>query len=246
MAEKFCLKWNDFHSNVSKSFSLWRNEDYLQDVTLVGDDHKQILAHKLVLSACSEYFRTIFKNNKHPNPMLCLYGINHQDLYNVMDYIYNGEVQIYQGDLDRFLTIAQQLRLEGLLSNDNNEETKNVTVEDEQEIKKEEIKSRRISVRERQIVREANEYKDTLIAISINQEEIGNLNEKLNENMEKCEDGSYRCKICGKMSGSKNDSRNMRNHIETHMEGLSFTCPICQKSFRSRNSLFKHKSVYHR
>ena len=246
MAEKFCLKWNDFHSNVSKSFSLWRNEDYLQDVTLVGDDHKQILAHKLVLSACSEYFRTIFKNNKHPNPMLCLYGINHQDLYNVMDYIYNGEVQIYQGDLDRFLTIAQQLRLEGLLSNANNEETKNVTVEDEQEIKKEEIKSRRISVRERQIVREANENKDTLIAISINQEEIGNLNKKLNGNMEKCEDGSYRCKICGKMSGSKNDSRNMRNHIETHMEGLSFTCPICQKSFRSRNSLFKHKSVYHR
>ena len=243
MAEKFCLKLNDFHSNVSKSFSLWRNEDYLQDVTLVGDDHKQILAHKLVLSACSEYFRTIFKNNKHPNPMLCLYGINHQDLYNVMDYIYNGEVQIYQGDLDRFLTIAQQLRLEGLLSNDNNEETKNVTVEDEQEIKKEEIKSRRISGRERQIVREANEYKDTLIAISINQEEIGNLNEKLNENMEKCEDGSYRCKICGKTG---NESRNMRNHIETHMEGLSFTCPICQKSFRSRNSLFKHKSVYHR
>ena len=31
-----------------------REEDFLQDVTLVGDDNSQIAAHKLVLSACSE------------------------------------------------------------------------------------------------------------------------------------------------------------------------------------------------
>jgi len=116
MSEKFCLKWNDFHSNVSKSFGVLRTEDYLQDVTLVGVDHKQISAHKLVLSACSEYFKDIFKNNKHSNPLLCLDGINNQDLNNILDYIYNGEVQIYQDDLERFLNIAQRLKLQGLLS----------------------------------------------------------------------------------------------------------------------------------
>ena len=245
MAEKFCLKWNDFNSNVSKSFSLLRNEDYLHDVTLVGDDHKQILAHKLVLSACSEYFRNIFKNNKHSHPLICLDGINSQDLNNVMDYIYNGEIQIYQDDLDRFLTIAQRLKLEGLLSSGTTEGTKEENVqEDKQEIKREEVQPRRNSFRERQIVREAKE--NTLVAISIDQEEIGNVNAKLNENMEKCEDGSYRCKICGKMSGLKNAAQNMRNHIETHTEGLSFSCPICQKTFRSRNSLFSHKSHIHK
>ena len=62
MSEKFCLKWNDFHTNVSKSFSIFRNEDYLHDVTLVSDDHKKVSAHKLVLSASSEYFKDIFKN----------------------------------------------------------------------------------------------------------------------------------------------------------------------------------------
>ena len=31
-----------------------REEDFLQDVTLVGDDNSQIAAHKLVLFACSE------------------------------------------------------------------------------------------------------------------------------------------------------------------------------------------------
>ena len=63
MSEKFCLKWNDFETNVSKSFGLLRNEDYLHDVTLVCDDNKQVSAHKLMLSACSEFFKSIFKNN---------------------------------------------------------------------------------------------------------------------------------------------------------------------------------------
>ena len=53
MSDKFNLKWNDFHTNVSKSFGLFRNESYLHDVTLVSEGFKHIPAHKLVLSACS-------------------------------------------------------------------------------------------------------------------------------------------------------------------------------------------------
>ena len=47
MTEKFCLKWNDFQSNVAKSFSKLRNEDDFFDVTLVSDDKQQVSAHKL-------------------------------------------------------------------------------------------------------------------------------------------------------------------------------------------------------
>ena len=113
MAEKFSLKWNDFQTNVSKSFGLLRDEEYLHDVTLVSDDLNRVSAHKLVLSACSEYFKNIFKNNQHAHPLLCLDGISSEDLNSIMDYIYNGEVQIYQDNLDRFLNVAQRLKLEG-------------------------------------------------------------------------------------------------------------------------------------
>ena len=88
MSEKFCLKWNDFEANVSSSFGLLRNEDYLHDVTIVTDDNEQIAAHKLVLSACSEYFKNIFKRNKNPNLLLCIEGVSSVDLGNVLDYIY--------------------------------------------------------------------------------------------------------------------------------------------------------------
>ena len=96
MSEKFCLKWNDFHSNVSKSFGLFRNEEYLHDVTLVSDDHHQVSAHKLVLSACSEYFKNVFKNNNMPNTqtLLCLDGIAAEDLKNIMDYLIYRFTQI--------------------------------------------------------------------------------------------------------------------------------------------------------
>ena len=65
MTEKFCLKWNDFTTNTTKTFGLLRKEDFLQDVTIVGDDNHQVTAHKLVLSLCSQFFKNIFKNNKH-------------------------------------------------------------------------------------------------------------------------------------------------------------------------------------
>ena len=76
MSEKFNLKWNDFQTNVSKSFRLFRNESYLHDVTLVSDDYKHIPAHKLVLSASSEYFRNILQQTKQSQPILCLESVN--------------------------------------------------------------------------------------------------------------------------------------------------------------------------
>ena len=67
MSEKFCLKWNDFQTNVTSSFSKLRNEDEFFDVTLVSDDQQQVSAHKLVLSSCSEYFKNILKVNTTTN-----------------------------------------------------------------------------------------------------------------------------------------------------------------------------------
>ena len=117
--EKFNLKWNDFQVNVSKSFGLMRNESYLQDVTLVSDDFKHVQAHKLVLSACSEFFRNIFQHTSAgTQTLLCLDGVSSIDLQNVLDYVYNGEVKISQDALDRFLNVSQKLKLEGLTNED--------------------------------------------------------------------------------------------------------------------------------
>ena len=116
--EKFSLKWNDFSSNVHKSFQNLRKEEDFFDITLVGDDCKHVTAHKLVLASSSEFFKKVFLNNKkyyQSHALICLEGLNQSDLNNVLDYIYYGEIQIYQQDLDRFLGIAERLKLEGLI-----------------------------------------------------------------------------------------------------------------------------------
>ena len=102
--DKFCLKWNDFEPNVTRSFRKLRHEEDFSDVTLVGDDFKPMSAHKVVLSSCSEYFKNVLHNSqKQSQPVLCLEGLRNADLTNILDYIYNGELNIYQEDLDRFL-----------------------------------------------------------------------------------------------------------------------------------------------
>ena len=88
MEEKFCLKWNDYQENTIKTFSKLRKEEDFYDVTLVSEDKKLIMAHKVVLSSSSEYFKSILKSNKHPHPMICLSEIASMELENVLDYMY--------------------------------------------------------------------------------------------------------------------------------------------------------------
>ena len=63
--------------------------------------HKQIFAHRVVLTASSGYFNDVLSQNSHSHPLLCLDGINFSELNNILDFIYNGELQIYQEDVDR-------------------------------------------------------------------------------------------------------------------------------------------------
>ena len=124
--EKFSLKWNDFTSNVHKSYQNLRKEEDFFDVTLVGDDFKHVTAHKVVLSSSSEYFKKVFSKNRNyfqSHALICLEGLNQTDLNNILDYIYHGELQLYQPELDRFLKIAERLKLEGLEGLQQNNET---------------------------------------------------------------------------------------------------------------------------
>ena len=249
MSEKFCLKWNDFQSNVSNSFSLLRNEDYLHDVTIVTDDNEQTAAHKLVLSASSEYFKNIFRKNKHSHALLCLEGVNSKDISNIMDYIYNGELQIFQDDLDMFLNVAQRLKIEGLLTREDVQEEE-VNVKNTEFYESENIfhhvQDTPIEEKKTKSSNQSFRPKRSIAKVStdISQENLSELEEQIEQNIIRNSDDTYSCKICGKNSGKW--KTHIKNHIETHLEGLSFNCPVCEKTFRSRNSLSFHKSTKHR
>ena len=58
--EQFCLKWNNFQSTVTLSLPTLREEDAFVDVTLCAEG-LTIKAHKVVLSASSDHFKSILK-----------------------------------------------------------------------------------------------------------------------------------------------------------------------------------------
>merc|ERR1719186_2057738 len=133
--EKFCLKWNEFESNIRESFRELREEQTHFDVSLATDDGHQIEAHKIILSAGSQFFSDILRKTKHTSPFIYLKGIKGVELALVVDFLYNGEVYIAQEELNTFLEAAQELQVKGLQSNqEENESAPNQTVETKSDI----------------------------------------------------------------------------------------------------------------
>ena len=119
-SEKFCLKWNDFERNISLSFRELKEEKDFFDVTLACDDD-QVRAHKLILSACSPFFKDILRRNPHQHPLLYLRGIKFRDIQSILQFMYHGEVNVAQEDLNSFLSISEELKVKGLTQGINEE-----------------------------------------------------------------------------------------------------------------------------
>ena len=114
------MKWNEFQQNLVSSYHHLRKDSDFSDVTLVCEEDQQVEAHRIILSACSPFFSRVLKKNKQPNPIIYMRGVKAKDLVAIVDFIYHGEANIYQEDLDEFLALADQLQLKGLAGSQDN------------------------------------------------------------------------------------------------------------------------------
>merc|ERR1712179_898140 len=68
------------------------------------------------------------------------------------------------------------------------------------------------------------------------------LDQQIAEMIEKTAEGKWKCRVCGKKATQKIQ---IKRHAETHIEGLSYSCPMCSKSSSTRHSLKQHISDNH-
>lgn len=122
-ALQFSLRWNNYVTHVTEAFNVLRFENDLVDVTLCCDGGK-IKAHKMLLSACSNYFRQIFKENPCQHPVIIFRNFKYEDLNAIINFMYHGEVNIFQEQLESFLITAEFLEVKGLTDNIEDEVTK--------------------------------------------------------------------------------------------------------------------------
>ena len=112
--EKLCLQWNEFQDNLSSAFTALRDDRVFTDVTLACEDGQQVEVHKVVLISSSPFFLNLLKRNKHPHPLVYMRDLTHEDLVSLVDFLYLGEANVFQANLDSFLAMADELQLKGL------------------------------------------------------------------------------------------------------------------------------------
>merc|ERR1711881_178088 len=111
--QQFCLRWNDFQTNMVSSFKHLRDEKSFTDVTLACDG-QTCKAHKMVLSACSPYFKALLEENPAKHPIIILKDVPFQHLTAILEFMYAGEVNVAQDQLPAFLKTAERLKVKGL------------------------------------------------------------------------------------------------------------------------------------
>ena len=116
MSENHYLQWGEYQANWKRYLSELSTDNDSADVTLISDDKMKFSAHKIVLSSCSNMFKVILKINTHAHPLLFLGGISSSNLGLILDYMYNGKVNLLKDHLESFLKSAEKLEIKGLNS----------------------------------------------------------------------------------------------------------------------------------
>ncbi|XP_017771793.1 PREDICTED: zinc finger and BTB domain-containing protein 17 isoform X2 [Nicrophorus vespilloides] len=111
--QQFCLRWNNFQANITSQFETLRDDEDFTDVTIACEGQR-LQAHKVVLSACSPYFKELFKNNPCSHPIIFMRDVEAKHVVALMEFMYAGEVNVAQAHLSAFLKTAESLKIRGL------------------------------------------------------------------------------------------------------------------------------------
>ena len=255
MSEKLCLQWNDFQENLRSAFGTLKGDKDFTDVTLACEDGHQVEAHKVILAASSPFFQKLLVRNNHPKPLIYMRGVKSEDLLATMDFLYQGEANVLQENLDSFLAFAEELQLKGLMGqinekvNDLEDDGKPRPPTQMLDLKMTSKISNNFSKRQSSMDKKHKPEDGTAVSIPSNYSaDLDQLEETVKSMMEKSQNKHAngkqlldQCKVCGK----EGMSNVIKDHIEAnHLEGIVIPCNLCDMTFRSRASMRYHKKKH--
>ena len=229
------LSWNEFKNSTSNAFKSLQENQNFADVTLACEDGKQLIAHKVVISSCSTFFRDILLQNPHQHPLLYLKGVTLEDLTQMLKFIYSGEVQIDNENLPRFLDTANDFKIEGL------KQEKEPTSRNETYHNEEKVEHIEDSKPKEKVVGHTEESKPK---------------EKVMEHTE--ESPKYECQYCPNTFKYKTNANRHMEKVHEQIaqkptvvdnfkeeEKMDFVCEICMQHCQSISDLNEHNEKNH-
>ena len=226
--ERFNLAWAEFETFTSGTLTdLYLDTDFV-DVTLACEDGHQVKAHKVVLSSCSSFFKTIFLANPHPSPLIYLKGVKIGELRTIIKFIYTGQTEVIEKEVFSFLNTGRELQIKGL------EQENIIAIKD--------------NCPDTDVKEGTTQYEFECDTGDKTIDEETNIQEKVvkseanSTELKRASDGTYECPDCEYRTKHK---RHMNTHKMSLHAKVRFECDYCTKAYTDPSSLGRHKRSAH-
>ena len=253
--ERLKVTWEEHRSHTSELFRDLFESKRFSDVTLICNDQQEIKAHKFILSSCSSRFKSIIDNSFRSNdpyiacgiiddniidniPYMNLKEINMQELESILQFIYLGEAEVYQENIEVFLKVAKILNIKGL-EDDSNEEVESCIEEFMEENKKGE------ELIEDEIKREVDngiENQDKSKSPKKPKKSKKPKTNKVSQFIKRENDFQWSCSVCEKILTTKSG---LQFHIQSEHHGIKNPCPNCDYQASNTSNLNRHIKAKH-
>ena len=249
--QKLNVSWHGYSDHLREMMHGMMKSNDLTDVTLVCDDQKLLMAHKVVLSASSPVFQNIINNFSQNNSMIYLRGIQHDEMESILEFMYLGEATFHQDRMVEFLKVAKNLEIKELTEMDGpieQEEDTNINndiVLNPEESKKKEVKLNTKSTEVKSQTKNCKSYNESFNIWQNKVEEVKmevNLKQPECKRVKQPKEANFKLK---KVKKCQYEDESLKVE-KMSIKGISNkTCLECGKSFKSPSKMIRHFASVH-
>ena len=246
--EKLNLTCHTYPDHLREVMQEMMTSDDFTDVTLVSDDKQSLRAHRNVLSACSQVFKSIFQiEAKNNHPVLYLRGIKYEEMESIIQFIYLGEAHFHEERINEFLLVAKNLEIKELYKEDGEVSSVDISADLSKEKRNFEIKNLNDEDGEKSVNLSADLTKENKILDNIKEESTETF-DKLDSsliksvNIDDSSGSKFQCPQCAKLFTWK---ASVIVHMKSDHDGVRYSCNQCSYQAKTQSALTRHVKFVH-
>ena len=233
MSNKIDLNWHTFNDHLLENVRHLLLSKQFADVTLVCDDNIHLKAHSFILSSCSSVFSNLFNGDCQSNAMVFLKGIDHRDLDQILQFMYNGKATFSEDRMNSFIAASKSLEVKEISTGFEDKNDEGIPPsEDNKELNSEQFPD--------------NTFEETDESIPQGQYSVQNvLPIQPRVEQAKCVPNPTRSNVCPDCERVFYDSSNMKKHYISKHQGVTFPCDQCDMVYTRQQPLTQHIKGVH-